>query len=160
MACKRAATCRARFARGEQACVRCAEGKLDIGDVEDLDVEDLDEGGIDDVDDVDDDDDIDGLENGEEHDDADDEEYAYTTQPDGKFGDLARDIEVCGETVRGLRVTVTEPNLGDVDYVIAALDAHDDLPVDVCNDVDYFAEDGEMLYDILAAFVDYDVKQK
>lgn len=147
MACRRAATCRARFARGEQACVRCAEGKLDIGDVEDLEDE---EDNLDDE--IDDDDD--------ELDD-DDEEYAYTTQPDGKFGDLAGDIEIGGETVRGLRVTVTEPNLGDVDYVIVALDARDDLPVDVRDDVDYYAEDGEMLYDnILAAFVDYDIKLK
>lgn len=151
MACKRAATCRARFARGEQACVRCAEGKLDVGDVEDLDDEEdnLDEG--DDLDDDDDDDDDDEEIN--------DEEYAYTTQPDGKFGDLAGDIEVGGKTVRGLRVAVTEPNLGDVEYVIVALDARDGLPADVRDDVDYYAEDGEMLYDnILAAFVDYDIK--
>lgn len=130
MACRRTATCRARFARGEQACVRCAEGKLDIGDVEDLDDEETD----------------------------DEEECAYTTQPDGKFGDLAGGIEVGGETVRGLRVIVNKPYLGDVEYVIVALDARKGLPANVRDCVDYFAEDGETLYDILAPFVGYDIK--
>lgn len=154
MACRKMATCRARFARGELACARCAEGRLDVDDVEDLDDEEdnLDEGEIDDIDDGDE------LDDDEE---IDDKEYAYTTQPDGKFGDLAGDIEVGGKTVRGLRVIVTEPILGDVDYVIVARDAHGDLPVDVCNfDVDYYAEDGETLYGILAPFVGCDIKLK
>lgn len=155
MACKRAATCRARFARGEQACVRCAEGKLDIGDVEDLDDEEdnLDEGEVDDVDDVDNDDDI----------DDDDEEVGYTTQPNKMFGEIAETIVINERLVPGIRVTVTEDG-EDKEYVIAVEDGPNAIPDDIRDDidseVDRFAASWELLYDVLEELTGRVIKQK
>lgn len=159
MACKRAATCRARFARGEQACVRCAEGKLDVGDVEDLDDEEdnLDEGEIG-GDDTDDDDDIDDEEiddddcTDDDDDDDDGELVGYTAQPDGKFGAIAYPIEINGHCVPGFRVTVTEDGW-DNEYVIVVEDGPDGISDDVHDDIDpeidQCVTSKDSLYDVL-----------
>ncbi len=165
MACKRAATCRARFARGEQACVRCAEGKLDIGDVEDLDDEEdnLDEGEVDDDDELDDDDEdiddddeeLDDDDDDEEDDDDDDDgDVGYVNQPDGMFGEIASFIEINGRRVPGIRATVTSAEDGTgTDYVIVVEDGPGGIPEDVSDDidseVDRYAGSYETLYDVL-----------
>lgn len=167
MACKRAATCRARFARGEQACVRCAEGKLDVGDVEDLDDEEdnLDEGEID-GDDTDDDDDIDDEEIDDDDgtdDDDDGELVGYTTQPDGKFGAIAYPIEVNGHCVPGFRVTVTEDGW-DNEYVFVVGDGPDSISDDVHDDIDHeidrYVMSKDSLYDVLELITGRVIKLK
>lgn len=166
MACKRMATCRARFARGEQACVRCAECRPDVGDAEDLDDGDnLDEGEIDDIDDIDDDgdDDIDDDDIDEGIDDDDDDGVGYTARPDGRFGAIADTITINGRHVPGIRVTVTE-NGEDEEYVIVVEDGLDGIPDDVHDaidsEVDRYVESWESLYDVLEDMTRCTIKLK
>lgn len=150
MACKRMATCRARFARGEQACVRCAECRPDVEDAEDLDDEEgnLDEGEIDDDDELDDDDD--DVDDGETDDD--DDRVGYTTQPNGRFGEIANTIVINECLVPGIRVVVTE-NGEDGEYVIVVEDGPGAIPDDIHDaidsEVDRYVESWELLYDVL-----------
>ena len=152
MACARMATCRARFARGEQACVRCAEGRLDVGDVEDLDdgEDNLDEGETDDIDDDD---------NEEEED-----EVGYTTQPNGTFGAIAHIIEINGHCVPGIRVILTFEDGEDEMYVFAVENEPGAIPGDVHADidpvVDQYVKSYERLYDVLEERTGFVIRQK